>query len=56
MYSFFILNIEPEDRAREYEEGVKNGGIIMGVNARNDEDAAYFENHWKENKCEKIYR
>ena len=46
----------PEDRAKEYEEGVKNGGIVMGVNARNDEDAEYFENHWKENKGEKIYR
>ena len=46
----------PEDRAKEYEEGVKNGRIVMGVNARNDEDADYFENHWKENKAEGLYR
>lgn len=47
----------PEDRAREYEEGVKNGGIVMGVNARNDEDADYFENEWRStHRGESIYR
>lgn len=47
----------PEDRAREYEEGVKNGGIVMGVNARNDEDADYFENEWRNtHRGESIYR
>ena len=46
----------PEDRAKEYEEGVKNGGIVMGEKAHNDEDADFFEKHWKESKGEKIYR
>jgi hypothetical protein len=46
----------PEDRAKEYEEGVKNGRIVMGVNARNDEDADYFEQHWKDNQAEGLYR
>jgi uncharacterized protein YjbJ (UPF0337 family) len=47
----------PEDRAREYEEGVKNGGIVMGVNARNDEDADYFENEWRNtHRGESLYR
>jgi uncharacterized protein YjbJ (UPF0337 family) len=47
----------PEDRAREYEEGVKNGGIVMGVNPRNDEDATYFENDWRNtHRGESIYR
>jgi outer membrane lipoprotein SlyB len=36
----------PEEHATEYESGVKNGGIFMGVNARNDEDASYFQNEW----------
>ena len=46
----------PEERVKQYEEGVKNGGIVMGVNARNDEDAEYFENDWKNNRGEHVYR
>ncbi|MBC8044344.1 MAG: hypothetical protein IAF08_12975 [Rhizobacter sp.] len=46
----------PEDRAKLYESGLKEGGIVMGVNPRNDEDAEYFENQWKSNKGEHIYR
>lgn len=46
----------PEDRARVYEEGVKNGGMVMGINPRNDEDATYFENDWRTNRGEHIYR
>jgi hypothetical protein len=29
---------------------------VMGVNARNDEDAEYFENDWKANRGEHVYR
>lgn len=46
----------PEERAKLYDEGVRNGGIVMGVNPRNDEDAAYFENEWRNNRGEHIYR
>lgn len=46
----------PEDRAVIYEEGIKNGGMVVGVNPRNDEDAAYFENEWRNNRGEHIYR
>jgi hypothetical protein len=46
----------PEDRARAYESGVKEGGIVMGVNARSDEDAEYFENEFKTHRGENIYR
>ncbi|HEX7997667.1 MAG TPA: CsbD family protein [Pyrinomonadaceae bacterium] len=46
----------PEERAVEYEKGVKEGGIVMGVNPRSDEDADYFENEWKNNRGEHIYR
>lgn len=46
----------PEERAREYEEGIKNGGIVMGVNPRSPEDADYFENEWRNNRGESIYR
>lgn len=46
----------PEDRAKAYETGIKEGGIVMGVNPRNDEDAEYFEHQWKTNRGEQIYR
>lgn len=46
----------PEEHAVRYEEGIKDGGIVMGVNPRNDEDAAYFENEWRNNRGEQIYR
>ena len=46
----------PEDRAKEYESGVKEGGIVMGVKPRSKEDADYFENHWKNNTGEYIHR
>jgi hypothetical protein len=46
----------PEDRAKNYESGIKNGKIVMGVKPRNDEDARYFENEWKSSRAEDIYR
>ena len=33
----------PEDRAKEYETGIKQGGIVMGVKPRNDEDAQHLQ-------------
>lgn len=46
----------PEDHAKQYEEGIKNGGMVMGITPRNDEDADYFENEFRTNKAENIYR
>ena len=46
----------PEERAKEYESGIKQGGIVMGVNPRSDEDATYLENEWRKNRGESIYR
>jgi hypothetical protein len=46
----------PEERAKEYESGIKEGGIVMGVNPRSEEDATYFENEWRNSSGEKIYR
>ena len=37
----------PEDRAKRYEQGIKDGHIVMGVRPRNDEDATYFRDEWK---------
>jgi len=46
----------PEERVKDYEEGIKKGGIMMGVTPRNTEDAAYFEEDWKRNRGEQVYR
>lgn len=46
----------PEERVKRYEEGIKKGGIMMGVTPRSDEDAAYFEQEWRRNRGEDVYR
>jgi uncharacterized protein (TIGR02271 family) len=46
----------PEERVKHYESGLKEGGILMGVNPRSDDDATYIENHWRSNQGEHIYR
>lgn len=37
----------PEDRAKTYENSLKDGGMVVGVNPRNDEDATYFEDAFR---------
>ena len=37
----------PEERVRQYEAGIHDGGILMGVKARSDEDARHIEQQWK---------
>lgn len=46
----------PEEHAKEYESGVKEGGIVMGVKPRNDEDATFLENEWRNSQGQSIYR
>lgn len=46
----------PEERAVVYEEGVRNGGAVVGVTPRNEDDATYFENEWKNYNGQHIYR
>lgn len=47
----------PEDRAKEYEEGIRNGGTVLGVSPKSSEDADYFEKDWTTNhRGQKIYR
>jgi len=47
----------PEEHAARYDEGVRNGGIYMGVNAREDADAEHFETEWKDKyRGESVYR
>jgi hypothetical protein len=37
----------PEDRAKEYEGALKRGGMVMSVNPRSSEDAAFFRDEWQ---------
>jgi hypothetical protein len=46
----------PEEHAAEYESGIKDGGIVMGVKPRNEEDARYFEEEFRRNNGDKIYK
>jgi hypothetical protein len=46
----------PEERVKHYESGIKEGGIVMGVTPRSDEDAEFIEREWKANRGEHVYR
>lgn len=46
----------PEERVKKYEEGLKNGGVLMGFHPRNDEDASYLEQHWGAAQAQDVYR
>lgn len=46
----------PEETAQQYESGINEGGIVMGVQPRNDDDADYLANEYRTNRGENIYR
>lgn len=37
----------PEEHAKAYEKGIKDGGILMSVKPRNQEDADYLQQQWR---------
>lgn len=37
----------PEDRAKVHAKELKEGGIVVGVRPRHEEDARYFESEWE---------
>ena len=37
----------PEERVKEYETGIKQGGILMGVRPKSDDDATHLEDQWR---------
>lgn len=45
----------PEEKAKLYKEGIKEGGIVVGVNPRSEEDIDYLETEWQ-TKADEIYR
>jgi hypothetical protein len=45
----------PEERVARYEDGIKKGGILMGVRPRNDEDAAYLQRSWTNGGAQDVH-
>ena len=46
----------PEERVKQYDQGIREGGILMAVRPRSDEDAAHLEQSWRTNQGEHVYR
>ena len=46
----------PEERAKLYDKGVQEGGVVMGVTPRTPEDAEYLEREGRDLHGEQIYR
>lgn len=46
----------PEARVKEYEAGIRNGGILLGVRARNAADADYLERNLRASTPETALR
>jgi hypothetical protein len=46
----------PEERVKEYDEAIRDGGIVMAVRPKNDEDATFLEDSWKSHRGEHVYR
>jgi hypothetical protein len=46
----------PEERVKRYDEGIRNGGVLMGFRPRNDDDADYIHNTWTTSRAQDVYR
>jgi hypothetical protein len=46
----------PEERVKRYENGLKEGGILMGVRPRSEEDALHFEEQWRQHEGQAVSR
>lgn len=46
----------PEERVKDYESGIREGGILMGVRPRSDDDATHFEESWRSANGTNVYR
>ena len=45
----------PSSRMDEYQSGINNGGVLMGVKPHSEADARYFEEHWKVNHASQVH-
>jgi hypothetical protein len=46
----------PEERAKLYDAGIKEGGIVLGVTPVREEDTEYLEDEWTKAGGAQIYR
>jgi uncharacterized membrane protein len=46
----------PDQRIREYEMGIRAGGILMGVKARSNHDAEELARRWQADAGELVHR
>ena len=46
----------PEERVKVYDRGIREGGILMAVRPRSDEDAVFLEDSWRAHRGEHVYR
>jgi hypothetical protein len=44
----------PEERVKRYEQGIQEGGILLGVRPRTEEDASYFMREWNNAGAEHV--
>ena len=45
----------PEERVKEYDEGIRNGGILMGVRPCSEDDTAHLNTAWSNNRAPDVY-
>ncbi len=46
----------PKEHAEEYQKGINDGHIVMGVKPRSDEHAEYISDNWRTNSGQSIYK
>jgi hypothetical protein len=46
----------PEEEAKEYEKGIRAGGVVLIVTPRSVDDADFLESDWRDNRGEAICR
>jgi hypothetical protein len=46
----------PEERAKLYDKGIGEGGMVMGITPRTEAEAAEIDREWAGCGCEQIYR
>ncbi|HEX9772953.1 MAG TPA: hypothetical protein VGA44_05765 [Steroidobacteraceae bacterium] len=47
--------VVPTERSEQYEAGIRDGGILMGVKARAEEDARHFAREWQACGAESVH-
>ncbi len=46
----------PDERVKHYDSGIKEGGILLSVKPRSEEDAQFIELEWKADRGEQVCR